>query len=194
VQWSIANIFGNKSLGLGFCWNGKNDDESRHKAAERLAQHIFDTYDKSNKEPITLIGHSHGGNLAIEAANILIEKHGVKAEQINIVAVNTPREHDFVLWHKDVNIFAINAFDDKVQWGGSDGSGFFKKSPRGDTFIGNTDKTIWYKDQYKSDKKLGIELNHGGIYSKNVKVWILNLKKAVDNNKAGGTKKMNSKN
>lgn len=77
-----------------FSWQAEsesyfNDEKDRSVAALHLVQHIID-YRKTNNikdEEITLIGHSHGGNVAIQAAEMLYDKYGVS---VNIVNFNTP--------------------------------------------------------------------------------------------------------
>jgi len=81
---------------MGFNWNQYagggmnrnwiyNTEKDRATAARQLVSYIM----KHRKEGqgITLVGHSHGGNVAIQAARILFEKHNLKA---NIVNFNTP--------------------------------------------------------------------------------------------------------
>ena len=43
--------------------------------------------DQGDEEEITLIGYSHGGNVAFLAARILFEEHGLK---VNVITINTP--------------------------------------------------------------------------------------------------------
>lgn len=70
-----------------------NDENDRRIAALFLVQHVMD-YRKANKiadEEITLIGHSHGGNVAIQAAQMLHDKYGI---QVNVINFNTPAYND----------------------------------------------------------------------------------------------------
>ncbi len=66
-----------------------NNENKRQKGANSLVMHIMHFRKENNitDEEITLIGHSHGGNVAIQAAKILYENHGV---QVNLVNFNTP--------------------------------------------------------------------------------------------------------
>ncbi|WP_143961173.1 RHS repeat-associated core domain-containing protein [Litoribacter populi] len=66
-----------------------NNEKKRQKAANSLVMHIVQFRKDNNitDEEITLIGHSHGGNVAIQAAKILYDKYGVQA---NIINFNTP--------------------------------------------------------------------------------------------------------
>jgi acetyl esterase/lipase len=66
-----------------------NNENSRKSAAFDLVPHIIDYRQKNNitDEGITLIGHSHGGNVAMQAAHYLNDIYGIT---VNIVNLNTP--------------------------------------------------------------------------------------------------------
>jgi surfactin synthase thioesterase subunit len=102
----IGSLFNNKTSNTGFKWSGSNTDKARHEAAKKLALYVM--ANRKDGEQISLFGHSHGGNVAIEAANILIKVHGVDASQINIVALNTPRQSDISLKYSDVNLYSVS--------------------------------------------------------------------------------------
>jgi RHS repeat-associated protein len=77
--------------------NGQlNDETDRKEAAGMLVDYIIE-YRRINKiidEEITLIGFSHGGNVATPAAEMLYKRTGLK---VNIITLNTPafnRESD----------------------------------------------------------------------------------------------------
>ena len=84
---SINNIFGNTSS-FNFPWTGNNTDEARQKAARDLANHIAFNNDPS--QPISIIGHSHEGNVAILAANILTEEFDIEVQIDYLLTINTP--------------------------------------------------------------------------------------------------------
>ncbi len=173
---SVGLLFGNKTINKGFNWDGYDSDKSRHNAAKNLAKYILKTHKKG--EPITLIGHSHGGNVAIEAANILIEKHKIPANQINIVALNTPKQYDIELQHQQVRLFAISAYDDMVQYWGSDGTW----SDDSEIRVRHADSYIEYTDQNTPswDNIIwGVQGNHSGFSRNNVKVWLPKLEAVV---------------
>lgn len=99
---TINKITGN-TTGATFSWSGNNTDKARRKAAIDLANHIIKN--RNPNQPITLVGHSHGGNVAILAANIL-KKSGVQVE--NIITINDPvREYqlDPGAAKKHINIY-----------------------------------------------------------------------------------------
>jgi len=85
TKTTIRDLFGN-SEGKEFKWTGDNIDEARQKAGAALAEHIHSNL--KDGEPLTIVGHSHGGNVAIIAINILKQKYGVKVD--NLVTINTP--------------------------------------------------------------------------------------------------------
>jgi len=173
----IGEVFDNTSINRGFNWSGENSDQARHTAAQELAAHIIATRDKTGKEQITLVGHSHGGNVAIEAANILMYWYNVPADQINIVALNTPREYDIELKDDKVDMYAVSAEGDAVQYWGSDATW----DEFGDINVQKRDVLITYTDQVTEDydEFCGIQQNHCGWEPRNVKVWLPILKAMV---------------
>lgn len=88
------NFTNNAHQDATFSWHEQsksylNSASDRRIAAVALVHHIID-YRKQNSitnEEITLIGHSHGGNIAIQAAEIFYQNHGI---QVNIINFNTP--------------------------------------------------------------------------------------------------------
>jgi RHS repeat-associated protein len=189
---SIAKVFDNKTIDNTFNWAGYNSDESRELAATQLVDHIIAVRTKliekgkiTESEPITLIGHSHGGNVEQQATNILIEKYGYKAEQFNLVALNTPLLENSVLKNADVNLYSINADFDAVQAIGSDKGKYVKKA----------DAFVRYPDQLKKDILMGgvltpeVQSNHNGWHPLNIKKWLPKLETIVnEKNKKDETK------
>ncbi|WP_123891873.1 RHS repeat domain-containing protein [Chitinophaga costaii] len=75
-----------------------NQNTDRETAAHALVQHIISSGLIDPKEGVvTLIGHSHGGNVAIQAADELREYLDSKPEykdmKINIITISTPAEN-----------------------------------------------------------------------------------------------------
>ncbi|CAM4211443.1 DUF6531 domain-containing protein [Paenibacillus alkaliterrae] len=68
-------------------WSGGNNKSARKEGAEALAEEIIKWRQENPDEPIRLVGHSHGGNVAIMVANLLGEEN-VKVE--TLVTVATP--------------------------------------------------------------------------------------------------------
>lgn len=83
---SIIDATKNSSVVM-FQWTGNNADKYRKRAAKELVNKILAERKKHPSEPITIVGHSHGGNVGIMAANILNDM-GVKVD--NLITINTP--------------------------------------------------------------------------------------------------------
>ena len=112
-------------------WSGGLSNHDRIQGGLALADEVMKT--RIGGEQITLVGHSHGGNVAIVAANELIYNYNIKPEEINLVLFNTPRRSDtndgevttkdgepyrLYVPHEDVNTYALNAHFDWVQTAG----------------------------------------------------------------------------
>jgi RHS repeat-associated protein len=108
-----VNQITSNTKSIEFKWSGNNTTNARKKAALELVDVVSKNRDPS--QPLTLVGHSHGGNVAILTANIL-KKKGIKVD--NIITINTPvRENqlDIGASMKHVNIYHDN---DPVQLNG----------------------------------------------------------------------------
>ena len=91
----LVRIAGNSVVDRSFQWDAgiTNNPASRQQAAKDLVAHIKSVRQKmldagiiTSDEHISLIGYSHGGNVAIQAAKILAEE-GV---EVNLITVSTP--------------------------------------------------------------------------------------------------------
>jgi hypothetical protein len=93
TNFITKNLTNNIHSDATFSWESRNgylnNETSRKNAAFDLVTHIIDYRQKNNitNEEITLIGHSHGGNVAIQAAHYLNDIYGIT---VNIVNFNTP--------------------------------------------------------------------------------------------------------
>ena len=115
TKTTFNEIFGNTE-GNRFPWSGNNSDIARQKAARDLAEHVVKNRDPN--QPLTLVGHSHGGNVAIIAANILDDDFGLSVD--NILTINTPvREYQL---NSNVGARHFNVFHlgDPVQANGGE--------------------------------------------------------------------------
>ncbi len=93
---SIQSATGNNTHIDNFQWSGLNLSSARTEGAEKLVQTILDN--ANGKEPLTLVGHSHGGNVIIEAVNMLAEQGKLEGlGEVNIVTINTPVREDYQL-------------------------------------------------------------------------------------------------
>jgi RHS repeat-associated protein len=166
----LPKVLGNKTSNVGFEWNGGNSDGERQSAAEELVEYVL----KNRKpgEPISLVGHSHGGNVAIEAANILVKKHRIQANEITVVAINTPRQKEITLENIDVRLIAISGKGDLIQSFASDSKW---KEPN---TVKNTDFNMHF-----DDKEGGLDVNHVGPSDKNTNEWLPEIKKILKKDK-----------
>jgi RHS repeat-associated protein len=172
VVRKLTPLLGNITSDTGFYWTGENSDSGRASQAKQLVEYVL----KNRKpgEPISLVGHSHGGNVAIEAANILVKDHKIQPNEINIVALNTPIQKEITIQNKDVNLIAISANGDLIQSVASE-------ADWGDHHnVKYADITIYYNDQIH-----GFDVDHVGPASVNVAIWEPKLKaeiqKRIDN-------------
>ena len=167
----IGAIFDNKTFNRGYEWSGQNNDFSRSFAGVNLATHVM--LNRVKGEPITLIGHSHGGNVAIQAANILVSTYKIDPKDINIVAINTPAEMDIELMYSQVNLYDVSANGDFVQTMGSDYTSNLFTIPN--PLLRKSDAKIKYEDQYTDE-----DYNHFGIGIKNIDVWLPKLESSIE--------------
>ncbi|MDO4763644.1 MAG: RHS repeat-associated core domain-containing protein [Flavobacteriaceae bacterium] len=63
--------FGNKEANFTLSWSGYNASKARTIATKKVLKEIMGTMSSDINEPITLVGHSHGGNVNIEAINMM---------------------------------------------------------------------------------------------------------------------------
>jgi len=68
-------------------WSGGNKTSARSDAADDIAAEIIKWRKNNPNEPIRLVGHSHGGNVAIMIANLLADEK-IKVE--TLVTIATP--------------------------------------------------------------------------------------------------------
>jgi len=68
-------------------WSGGNKNSARSDAADAIAAEIIKWRKENPDEPIRLVGHSHGGNVAIMVANLLGDED-IKVE--TLVTIATP--------------------------------------------------------------------------------------------------------
>ncbi|MFC4306052.1 lipase family protein, partial [Cohnella boryungensis] len=68
-------------------WTGKDSNNARSNAADTFVEQVYAWHLENPDEPIRLVGHSHGGNVAIMLTNLMAEK-GVKVE--TLITIATP--------------------------------------------------------------------------------------------------------
>ncbi len=96
---------------FGFDWSDKatliNVTQQRTAAAYDLVNYILDN--NNSDEDVTIIGVSHGGNVAIQAAKIL----GNFGFKVNLITLNTPQETD-VPWLLGDNFVFTNTWENPL--------------------------------------------------------------------------------
>jgi pimeloyl-ACP methyl ester carboxylesterase len=100
-----------------FEWSGGNTRTARTEAAKVLVKEIVAYTEENPDGPINLVGHSHGGNVAIKASNMLADE-GIKVD--NLITMGTPVRGDYQLSGKNfgshTNIY--NPYDATQSIGG----------------------------------------------------------------------------
>ena len=190
---NIEKTFGDYAGGKQFFdWSGINSRDARSAAAKSLTKLIRETYVAG--QPIVIVGHSHGGNVGIEALNLLASEFQTDLAQgkikeipkITLVTLNTPVREDYQLVaHVTANVNHINVYNkfDIVQIaGGIDTEG---SNPRigfaGRTYSNATN--ISYSDQtefnFKDINDCG-NGNHCGQLQENAEQWIPKVASELD--------------
>lgn len=189
---TIKEIFGNKSIGKKFTWSAKNLDSDRREAASLLVSQIKSQM--KDGEPITVIGHSHGGNVGVLAVNMMSEDEDFAGKEINLITINTPVREDYQLTDvaKDrVNHYNIFDKADPVQKrGGNNPAKFVDGNKRVETGerrglkltgeFGKAGRQFDNAYNIKTTKSHGIFGNFHNSHNKPSE-WKDNLKKSVEN-------------
>ncbi|HEY1434543.1 MAG TPA: RHS repeat-associated core domain-containing protein, partial [Thermoanaerobaculia bacterium] len=115
----VARTFGDRTT-AAFSWSGGDNHPSRVAAAQSLASFIRH-YNFSPGEPLNIVAHSHGGNVAIAAINM-----GLGRTVDNLVTLGTPSVPSYRLQGSGGVSRWLNVSNpnDKVQThgGGDDGA------------------------------------------------------------------------
>ena len=119
-------MFGDNRLGQKFPWSGGNYASMRSTAATDLINNVRGQLKKyGNSEPVTLVGHSHGGNVCIEAINMMMKMDEFKDVKFNLLTINTPVRNDYQLSAEALKrVSHVNVYDpkDPVQSNGGNSS------------------------------------------------------------------------
>jgi RHS repeat-associated protein len=112
---ACGKFFGDNNLGARFEWSGGNYSKMRTSAAKELVNNVrAQLAQNGNSEPVTLVGHSHGGNVSIEAINLMVEMDEFKDVKFNLLTINTPVRKDYQLSEKAQNrVTHVNVYDTK---------------------------------------------------------------------------------
>lgn len=171
----LLRITGNATYNAQFEWGGKflnwgngpfNNKTNRHDAAIKLVNYIMPMVDGT--QDVTLVGHSHGGNVAIQALPILraaLDAKGFKDVMINLITLSTPVDNSKGsvenpetygnLINKHIHIFNTS---DLIQVAGADAAA---------AVDGATEKIPLenFKRKYKFSKTQNVELDVEKLYT-----------------------------
>jgi hypothetical protein len=139
IRKASNNLFGDNNFGVSFPWSGANYAESRTKAAIQLVNHVrTQMQSKDFNGKITLVGHSHGGNVSIEALNMMADMKDFDNVQFNLLTINTPVRKDYQLSKTALGrVNHVNVFDpkDPVQSNGGNSTVVMPNLPRTPDFM-----------------------------------------------------------
>ncbi len=115
IKKACINLFGDKTLGRPFPWSGGNYAQMRTSAAKALINEVrTQLAEKGKSEPVTLVGHSHGGNVSIEALNMMVKMDEFKDVKFNLLTINTPVRKDYQLSEEaQKRVNHVNVYDAK---------------------------------------------------------------------------------
>jgi RHS repeat-associated protein len=166
-NWGGKPLFGSNILKVG---NGVfNNKSDRYEAAIKLVNHIM--AGATGDEPITLIGHSHGGNVAIQAIPLLREALDAKGGKfkdvkINLITISTPADN-----HKESS-------ENPETWGSMINSHIQIYNEldaiqrTGANIFGNIDGYESFDRTYKFSKTINVKLNVDNEYKKTTTVGV----------------------
>ena len=108
-------LFKDGKMGNLFMWESGNSSMQRILGATKLIGEVRkELSGKPQSEPITIVGHSHGGNVGILAINIMVGMDEFKDRQINLLTINTPVRDDYQLSDKaQERVNHVNVYDPK---------------------------------------------------------------------------------
>jgi len=137
IRKASNNSFSDNQLGKLYDWSGDNFAGARTDAAIGLIDHVrtqMKSEDFNGK--ITLAGHSHGGNVSIEALNMMVEMEEFNDIELNLLTINTPVRNDYQLSEKaSERVNHVNVYDEKdpvqSKGGNSTGNKLFGAYSRG---------------------------------------------------------------
>ena len=122
-----------------FDWSGDNTKEARTDGALKLIGYVQKRIlsgELKDNDPITFIAHSHGGNVCIEAVNMMVEMDQFKGRQINLLTINTPVRDDYQLSENaQQRVNHVNVYNPKDPVQANGGSSLLGEiGPAGRTF------------------------------------------------------------
>ena len=139
IKKATYNLFNDNNLRKSYEWSGGNYAQSRTEAALGLINYIRTQMNsESFNGQITLVGHSHGGNVSIEALNMMAEMKEFDNVQLNLLTINTPVRPDYQLSKKALaRVSHVNVYDpkDPVQSNGGNSTVVLPDLPRTPNFM-----------------------------------------------------------
>ena len=153
-----------------FQWSGENAPESRQDAAIDLANLIKTSMGEDSEMSINIVGHSHGGNVAILASNILAQDN---IQVDNLITLGTPSREDYQLSER-VSANHVNVFSeyDAVQiLGGFDSLSRGSLAGRRQTSAQNIDVTERIS---RNPLKSHSDMHSNALIIKSLKSFIIN--------------------
>lgn len=129
IRNASNNLFGDNRLGESYRWSGDNFKTARTKAANGLIDHVrTQMKSKDFNGEITLVGHSHDGNVSIEAMNMMSEMKEFDDVKLNLLTINTPVRDDYQLSKKaSERVNHVNVYDSKDPVQSNGGDSFLNK-------------------------------------------------------------------
>ena len=154
---TLLKITNNKHYYRTFNWKAPltNNQKTRGKAAEELSNFVIKTMKKG--EDITLIGHSHGSNVAIQASKLIYKKMGKK---VNIISIAAPA------YNQKGDIENPQTQKDSI----NDHINLWNR-------LGGVSGELAGDDYYNNNITTNIELNVDDKYIKKITIWGKTYKK-----------------
>ncbi len=143
----VATDLGDNSY-TNFSWSGTSSEKARTEAARNL-ESLVRNYEFSEGEQLNIVGHSHGGNVSIEAINTNRMLRNVD----NLVLLGAPNRDDYTLDNDNVGaVYNVYSLEDNIQnnWGGE-----FTTNPAESTYAnhpwraGENVKNLRFRDMNK---------------------------------------------
>ncbi|RXZ79064.1 hypothetical protein EBB07_24750 [Paenibacillaceae bacterium] len=142
-------------------WTGDNSINAGSKAAQDIFDDIYkwhlDNELNNRKEPIRLVGHSHGGNVAIMVTNLLAEKD---------IKVATPVREYKLETEVGQRVHVYNKFDAVQVLGGKAGRAAMAPAS---AFKGAKNVEVKLRWYYRDVTIFGIR-NHSAMH-RDIKTW-----------------------
>ncbi|MBL4657086.1 MAG: hypothetical protein JKX73_03740, partial [Flavobacteriales bacterium] len=170
-------------------WSGFNADKARRQAAKEYVDFIKASMIEG--EPITILGHSHGGNVSVLIMDMIANDPYFEGVELNLITLNTPSREYKLSGFAINNVDQYNVFNrkDPVQISGGSliklGAG---KSKFGELFGAKRTFTGAFNIEYES-AATGIKGYHQGWRIENFKVWFPQLKQEVHKKANGKVRK-----